>query len=527
MTSVALAVGVIRLAQNHTLVNDLYSLEMLARVDTLCLDKTGTITDGQMVVENIVTLSDGFDTEKWVSATLNALNDQNQTAIALKKYFKKDFKAEVLQTIPFNSARKLSGASFKDYGTVIMGAPEFVFAKLNDDLNNEIDEYTKKGLRVLIVGFTKELYNDKIPDSLQPVALIVLADNIREDAIPTINWFKENRVNVKVISGDNPVTVSEIAKKVGIINAENYISLDGLTDEQVIDVANKYTVFGRVSPEQKALLVKSMKKEWHTVAMTGDGINDIIAMKESDCAITVASGAEAARNVAHIVLMNNNFNSMPKVVFEGRRVINNIQSSASLYLMKTMFITFMAVLFLLIPEKSFPFTSGRLIMFETFITGIPSFFLSLQANKNLVEGKFIRNVLFKSLPAALTLIIGVSVLIVYGIITKTEQNVFDTSLLYALCVTGIVTLYRVCKPFNTLRTCVFIGSAIIVGGWTILTMFLGQPVLPNGKGLFELVSLTPVEIYYPTIICLAVSFIVSMPISWSLAFIFGKIKLKS
>ena len=331
LTSLALAVGVIKLANHNTLVNDLYSLEMLARVDTICFDKTGTITDGKMTVIDVIELQDGNSSNNIVSSMLYNLKDNNQTAIAL------DNSLTAKNILPFNSKRKLSAVSFESIGTYAFGAPEFILSsdKLND-IKSIIDENAKKGLRILVLAHSTsdiDVENDSISNDFSPVSIILLSDNVRKDAVSTIKWFKENGVNIKVISGDNPLTVSEVSKRVGIENADKYISLEGLSDEEVYAIANSYTVFGRVSPEQKAILVKSMRDAGHVTAMTGDGVNDILALKEADCAVSVASGSEAARNVSHLVLMDNNFNSMPKVVYEGRRVINNVHCSSSLFLM--------------------------------------------------------------------------------------------------------------------------------------------------------------------------------------------------
>ena len=329
LTSLALAVGIIKLARQNTLVQDLYSLEMLARVDTICFDKTGTITDGKMTfVEEIIIKPHDTSTEDIISSMLCELKDNNQTAIALYEKFGDDGKFTATAALPFNSARKLSAVTFDNKGTFAFGAPEFVLSTEEyDGIKPLVEKQTQKGLRVLVLAHSHDCINeDKIPKDFSAISLLLIADNVREDATETVAWFKENDVAIKVISGDNPITVSEVSKRVGIDDAENFISLDGLSDDEVYNAADKYTVFGRVSPDQKAILIKSLKDKGHTTAMTGDGVNDIIALKEADCAISVASGSEAARNVAHLVLMDDNFNHMPQVVHEGRRVINNVQS---------------------------------------------------------------------------------------------------------------------------------------------------------------------------------------------------------
>ena len=330
LTSFAMAIGVRRLAKKQTLVQDLYSLEMLARVNVLCLDKTGTITDGRMTVNDCMILNNyvDFSLEEIMGSMLNALEDNNQTSIALYNRFGHSTALQATATVPFSSKRKLSAVTFGDAGTFAMGAPEFVLRPMPTKIDKIVKQYAAAGLRVLLLAYSPNpISGGRLPSLFRPAAIITLADNIRSDAIETIKWFRENDVDIKIISGDNPVTVSEVARRVGVKNAGQYISLDGLTDLEVENVANQYTVFGRVTPEQKAILVRTIKKQGNTVAMTGDGVNDILALKEADCAVSVASGSEAARNVSHLVLMDSNFSSMPKVVHEGRRVINNIQNS--------------------------------------------------------------------------------------------------------------------------------------------------------------------------------------------------------
>ena len=270
-----------------------------------------------------------------------------------------------------------------------------------------VKQYAQMGLRVLVLAHSPaQIQGDKLPTVFRPIAIITLSDNIRPDAIETIKWFRENDVAVKVISGDNPVTVSEVARRAGIKNASQFLSLEGLSDIEVENAANQYTVFGRVTPEQKAILIRSIKKAGNTVAMTGDGVNDILAMKEADCAVSVASGSDAARNVSNLVLQDNNFGSMPKIVNEGRRVINNIKDSASLYIMKTL-LTMLLALVCIFTGSAYFFTTNNMLMFEVLISAIPSFVLSLQPNTNRVKGKFIPFVVSRAMPGAFTMAFGI------------------------------------------------------------------------------------------------------------------------
>ena len=477
LTSLALTVGILRMASHNTLVQDLYSLEMLARVNVLCLDKTGTITDGRMKVNDCMLLNNPTDytINEIVGSCLQALNDNNQTSIALYNYFGHSTELKAIRTLPFSSKRKLSAVTFDGVGTVAMGAPEFVLSTVPEKLNKIINQYAAMGLRVLVVALASgQLNGDKLPLNFKPIAIISISDNIREDAPQTIRWFKENDVAVKVISGDNPVTVSEVARRVGITNAEKYISLEGLNEKEVASIANKYTVFGRVTPEQKAILVKSIKASGNTVAMTGDGVNDILALKEADCAVSVASGSEAAKNVSHLVLMDNNFASMPKVVYEGRRVINNIQNSSSLYLMKTLFTLIFAIISI-ISTNAYPFKTNNMLLLEVFVIGLPSFFLSLQPNTDRVKGRFLSYVIGKAVPGAIVLAVAA---LSANLMQQLQPDYFNECYrsVAVLMVTfaGLVMLYRLCQPINFSRGVLLIlMSAICV----LLPVFIPQMFL--------------------------------------------------
>ena len=350
-----------------------------------------------------------------------------------------------------------------------MGAPEFVLKPYPAKVEKIVKQYAQMGLRVIVLAHSPSpIVGDKLPSILKPIAIISIADNVREDAIDTIKWFKDNEVNVKVISGDNPVTVSEVAKRAGIANAEKFISLDGLNDTEVENVANKYTVFGRVSPEQKAILVRSIKSQGNTVAMTGDGVNDILALKEADCAISVASGSEAARNVSHLVLMDNNFNSMPKIVAEGRRVINNIKNSSSLYLMKTLFTAILAFICICM-GKPYLFMPQNMLLLETAIIGAPSFFLSLQPNKDRVQGKFITHVMSGAVTGAVLMILSTMAMYLTDIFDHEEFGAhYQAMCMIAMTFSGFVMVFRTCQPFNVYRGVLcLVVFGILVGAYSI------------------------------------------------------------
>ena len=452
LTSVALAVSVVRLAKKRTLVQDLYCIEMLARTDVLCLDKTGTLTNGSMSVKDVVLLSKQTekDVDKIVSSMVNAFHDSNHTALALKSYFGKPcYSAD--KSIPFSSERKFMGCKFRSIGAYKLGAYEFVMDKPSAELKKLAENYSMNGYRVLLLA---ECDANFTAASAKPVALILLQDNIRKDAPKTIQWFKDNGVDIKIISGDNPITVSEVAKRVGVDNWDKYISLYGLSNTEVMEAANKYSIFGRVSPEQKAILVKALKAQGKTVAMTGDGVNDILALKEADCSVAIAAGSDAARSVSQLVLLDSNFSSMPSVVAEGRRVVNNVQKSSSLFLMKTFFAICISV-FVLCLNKTYPFSPIQFTLLELFVIGLPSFFLALQPNTNKIQGRFLVNIAKSTLPAGVCLVASTITMYIYQMFTGISTEVLVTLSSLALLVIGFMVLFKMCKPFNWFKTLMY------------------------------------------------------------------------
>ncbi len=513
LTSIALAVSVIKLGKRNTMVKDLYCIEMLARVDTLCLDKTGTITDGTMQVHDVVDCkyNTGADVKTIVGSMLNATEDNNQTAIALSNYFGRNRELTAKVVMPFSSQKKLSAVTFDGFGTYFLGAPEFILKDVGAKGQKIINDNAKSGYRVIMLAHSPlEIKDDKLPATRKAVAYIVIEDHIRPEAIDTIKWFKDNKVAVKVISGDNPMTVSEVAKRVGVENAEKYISLDGLSNEEVREAANNYTVFGRVSPEQKRILVKSMKAKGHTVAMTGDGVNDILALREADCSVAMASGSEAARNVSHLVLMDSNFSSMPAVVKEGRRVINNIQNSSSLYLMKTFMsavLSILSVIFLYcnISNDLYFFDTSNLLPLEMCIIGLPSVLLAFQPNKDLVEGHFMGNVFKKCIPGGVALVIAVLSVYLYDLLglanglnamqlSGSFTGIYKTMLIVAVVYTGFMALLVVCSPFDKYRAVVslitFCIATLCLTGVVALINLIGiEQFQFFGKGVVVFFSL--------------------------------------
>lgn len=517
LTSVALAASVVKLARKQTLVQDLYCIEMLARVDVLCLDKTGTITDGSMQVNNVIEIK-GFEgnysLNDIIGSMLSATGDNNQTALALAAKFGYSKAMNPTAVLPFSSQRKLSAVSFEGEGTYMLGAPEFVLKDMGVRIERLINENAANGYRVMVLAHSPaEITGDKLPAVRRPLCLIVIEDHIREDAIETIKWFKENNVAIKVISGDNPITVSEVAKRVGVENAELYISLDGMSNQDVIEAANKYTVFGRVTPEQKRLLVHSIKAKRHTVAMTGDGVNDILAMRESDCSVAMASGAEAARNVSHLVLLNNDFTSMPDVVREGRRVVNNIQASSAMFLMKT-FMAFVLTVIALVLRVDYPLKTNNMLALEVCVIGVPSFFLALQANDSIIKGRFISNVIVRAVPGGVALVLGVMAMYTLDTLMPMPDEQTTCMMVYAITCIGIMVLFRQCEPFNVFRTVLMIGTILFVA----LFMYVMPMIFEDGLGLAKL-NFT--QICYTATVVLASYFVVAV-----LTKILGSIRIK-
>lgn len=469
LTSIALAVSSIRLARENTLCQDLFCVESLARVDVLCLDKTGTITEGCMQVEETVPFGSGFDCEKALSALCSAFSDVNPTLAAVRERYGKAADMELSAAIPFSSARKFSAAAYKEYGTVALGAPEFILKTVTDEVNDAALQYRKRGMRVLLLAHSgSECTRDALPDDMQPKALVVLADKIRSSARETLDYFRKQGVTLRVISGDDPLTVSCVAARAGLENAEKYVDMSTVSEEETAEAAEKYTVFGRVTPWQKLALIKAMKSAGHKVAMTGDGVNDVLALKEADCSVAMQSGSDAARSVSQLVLMDSDFASMPRAVEEGRRVINNIERSAALFLVKTIFSFLLAVLFLILPLP-YPFRPIQMTLISALTIGIPSFLLALEPNHEMVRGKFIANVLKKAAPGGISAAVGVGLLTAAGQIFSIPQAIVSVMAVILTAAVSFAVLWNVCRPFRTWRA---VMLALLVAAFVgALTLF--------------------------------------------------------
>lgn len=472
LTSVVLAVSVIRLAKHKTLVQELYCIETLARVDILCLDKTGTITEGTLQLDSLLPV-DGTDkqtAETALCALTAVLPDNNPTMNAVRQHFCSPPDWDCGELVPFSSAKKWSGAFFPENGTFVLGAPEILLADQFPELRAQSDQYAQTGQRVLLLVRFSEGFQDKqLPKNPEPMAFLVFSDKIRPDAPQTLSYFAEQGVDLKVISGDNPVTVANIAKKAGMKQANRFVDATTLkTPEALAEAADQFSVFGRVTPQQKLDLVKILKQKNHTVAMTGDGVNDVLALKEADCSIAMASGSEAARTVSQLVLLDSSFASLPRVVQEGRRSINNLQRSASLFLVKAFFSAIIAIYFIF-AAYDYPFQPIQFSLINLFTIGVPSFILAMEPNRDRIRGKFIINILTKSLPGmlamALTIIFLMPVCAFFGL---TNEQISTVSVVL-IGITGLINLLSVCLPFNTLRMVLF--YTMTVGFFVAILLF--------------------------------------------------------
>lgn len=465
LITVGLTVGVMKLARKKTLVKNIYSIEMLARANVLCLDKTGTITDGTMKVLEVLP-QNNFTQQKVEKVMKIVLADQktmNATSVALVKHFGKEATNEIKDIIEFSSQRKYSATTLKNGKTYYIGAIGFIKCPLTSQQKILMNSYMEKGLRVIALVEDDHPYTEKSAGKHgKLVAFFVLEDHIRKDAIETISWFKENNVDIKIISGDDALTVSKIAKRVGVKDSDKYISLENMSLQEVAQIANKFTVFGRVTPEQKHTIVKTLKTQGNVVAMTGDGVNDTLALKEANCSIAMADGSEVARNISHLVLMESNFSALPSIVKEGRQIVNNVQNSSVLYLMKTLF-TMLLCATTLILRISYPFTPKQLLLLEMFVIGLPSFILTFQPNNNLIRGNFIPQVLKKSIPCAMLMYLNLLVVIILNANTSTLLPEEYTSLCTLLLTfVGYINLCWICWPFNWLRLSSVILSAVLI-----------------------------------------------------------------
>ena len=473
LTSIALAASAVKLTKQRVLVQDMNCIETLARVDILCVDKTGTITEPAMDVENVIPLSD--HQPEYLEAVLSALygnrEPENDTAKALSEVFSAENDWNEIRRIPFRSDTKWSGAVFENHGAFVVGAPEFVLQDRYAELEEQVKPWSEAGYRVLLVAaYGGELMQGKLnAGELTPLALVLLTNRIRPSAPETFAYFAQQGVAIKVISGDNPATVSEVARRAGIENADRWVDAMTLqTDDQILQAVDTYTVFGRVTPDKKRALIRAMKRKKHTVAMTGDGVNDVLAMKEADCGIAMASGAQAASQVARLVLLDSDFSAMPGIVAEGRRVINNIQRAATLFLVKNIFSLGLSLLSM-VTAWPFPLEPQHMSIISGLTIGVPAFFLAMEPNYERVQGRFLTGVLRRAFPGGLTnifVVLAAQAFMAAFTIPLEQINTVSTAI---LAVVGMLVLFQVCKPFDKFRKLVWAAMAVaLVGCFTLL-----------------------------------------------------------
>ena len=527
LASTSLTVGALALMKRKVLVRDLYSVETLARVDTLCIDKTGTITDGTMSVYEIEFLKKNkFNKDKFdivMGSFLNATKDTNFTSQALVDYFGNKGVYKPKQVIPFDSSLKYSAATLEEVGTIVLGAYGFFNIIEDNEVKNKIDAYNKQGFRTLLVGFSeKAIINDKIPTKIIPIAVIVIQDHIRDNAKDTIKWFVENDVNIKVISGDNPVTVSKIAGVVGIPNADKYISLENKTFDEIRELVDEYNVFGRVTPEQKEFIVKALREKKHTTAMFGDGVNDILAMKASDVSISVTAGSRAARDIANLVLLNNEFGSLPDIVGQGRRVINNLQRTCSLFLTKTIFSISLNVFFLLFGIFSrnsmagpilWPFSTNHFYVWELITIGTSSFFLALEPNNERLKGHFLMNIFRKALPSGIIMGCGIVFMFLYSFFTKDlNGNNFNDLVevsVYYISIASMFVLIQTCYKFNKYRLLVLVYAAVMIALMFLMSIYSDFNLLKLQREIHDLSFVTLlIVVLVVSLILIGINFVI-------------------
>lgn len=476
LASVALAVSSIRLAQKKVLLHDMKCIETLARVNVLCVDKTGTITENTMEVQDVI------PTKEYEEGKLRPLSEllgdftaaqssDNITMEAMKRYFKIVSGKKAVAKTGFSSASKYSSVTFEE-ASYVLGAPEFVLKEQYENYEETISAHASKGARVLVFGTAKEEPDGKpLKEAVTPLAYVLLANPIRQEAKETFTYFAEQGVEVKVISGDNPLTVSEVAKEAGIAGAERYVDASTLhTEEEMRAAVLNNAVFGRVTPNQKRKFVQILKEEGKTVAMTGDGVNDVLALKDADCSIAMASGSDAAAQASQLVLLESDFSCMPEVVLEGRRVVNNIQRSASLFLVKNIF-SFLLSLVSFVFMFTYPLEPSQISLISMFTIGVPAFFLALEPNKNIIKGHFLTNVFLKALPAALTDVLAVGALVIFGRTFGVSSADISTAATMLLSIVGFMILYTISAPMNVLRG-VILGGCIV--GLLFCSIFLND-----------------------------------------------------
>ena len=490
LTITSLLTAVIKLGLKKVLVQEMYSVETLARVDMLCLDKTGTITQGKMKVDSLLPLTEVYD-EQSIAAILTSYmshsEDKNPTAQAIRHRFQGQASYSISSSVPFSSDRKWGAMEMEGLGTIFLGAPEMLL----DEEVVEARAALERGSRVLVLALSQEKldhHKPQKPSDIQALALLEILDPIREGAAETLDYLRTQQVGLKIISGDNPVTVSSIAQKAGFADYHSYVDCSKITDEELIAIAVETAIFGRVSPHQKKLIIQTLKKAGHTTAMTGDGVNDILALREADCSIVMAEGDPATRQIANLVLLNSDFNDVPEILFEGRRVVNNIARIAPIFFIKTIYSFLLAIICIasaLLGRAEwiliFPFIPIQITMIDQFVEGFPPFVLTFERNIKPVERDFLKQSLLKALPSALMVVFSVLFIKIFGTSQGWSQVEMSTLMYYILASIGFMSVVRACLPLTLGRILLFVWS---VGG------FLATALFPTTQKLLEISTLT-------------------------------------
>ncbi len=508
LTITSLLTAVIKLGLRKVLVQEMYSVETLARVDMLCLDKTGTITQGKMHVERVTPLTQDFSEQAIadiLSAYIAASDDNNPTAQAIRKQFIKSSNYQTSNIIPFSSDRKWGAMEMSNLGTVFLGAPEILF----QEEIRQAQEAQMRGSRVLALAISSEHIDHKhihLPSAIQPIAILEITDPIREGAADTLEYLRSQKVGLKIISGDNPITVSNIAAKAGFENYQSYVDCSKISDQELIDLTEKTAIFGRVSPHQKKLIIQTLKKTGYTTAMTGDGVNDILALREADCSIAMAEGDPATRQVANLVLLNSDFNDVPEILFEGRRVVNNIARIAPIFLIKTTYsfiLTIICISSILLGRAEwlliFPFIPVQITLIDQFVEGLPPFVLTFERNIKPVEPDFLKKAIFKALPSGLMAVFSVLFVSIFGGLHGWSQVEISTLLYYLLGSIGFLSVVRACLPLNIWR--------ILLILWSLIGFFGTAVILQK---YIEITTLTSnsLPIYFILMLLFTITFIV-------------------
>ena len=463
LITISLESGVIKLAKKQVLVQELYSIESLAHIDTICLDKTGTITTGKMNVSEVELYNEKVlpkTFQEMMVAFVNGMEDNNSTFRAMKDYFKGEAQYKVAEKIPFSSERKWSSISFESIGSIVMGAPEKLFKETTIKMPEKITELQKAGKRVLTIAYTNKIIATPELPELEIVASIILEDPLRKNAKEMLGYFKKQGVDVKIISGDNPLTVSNIAKTAGLENYESYIDLSTIKDDaEIFDLIDQYSIFARVLPHQKSIIVKALQDKGHKVAMTGDGVNDVIALREADCSITLPDATDSAKQVSQIVLLNADFSVLKDVLMEGRRVVNNITNVARIFFIKTIYSMLLSV-FCILTNTAFPFIPIQITLIDLAIEAYTSFFISFERNEKEIKGKFLNTALINALPFAIVIMLNIIFLTFVGSHMGIPQDNLTTMMYLLIGFVSILAVQEACMPFNKLHVFLFTTTAV-------------------------------------------------------------------